>query len=220
MKRLTDNGLTLVLALIFLATLLGQILTGWSSDNNERLQHGAVAIGLLAYLHSGPFLSALFENWESEFLQMSAYVLLTAWLVQKGSAESKDPDAPDDEDAVAAATPERLKPSPARLKPNAIIRRLYENSLGLALSTLFLGSFLLHWINSARMAAEEAALHGRPAEGVIARLADAEFWFESFQNWQSEFLSTAVLVVLSIWLRQKNSPESKPVAAPHRSTGR
>jgi hypothetical protein len=140
--------------------------------------------------------------------------------VQRGSAESKDPDASDEEAAAAAATPDHLKPRFARRTASAVWRRIYENSLGLALSALFLVSFVLHWLNSARLADEEASLHHQPPEGLWARLYDAEFWFESFQNWQSEFLATAVLVVLSIWLRQKNSPESKPVAAPHQSTGR
>jgi hypothetical protein len=220
MKWVKDNSLTIVLLTIFMATLVGQALTGWTSNNQERMDHGRTALSLVGYLQAGEFLSTLFENWESEFLQMSAYVFLTAWLIQRGSGESKDPDARDEEDAAAAATPDALKPRPARAPRGSVARRLYENSLGLALLALFIASFILHWINSARLQGEEAILHGAVPAGLLARLADPAFWFESFQNWQSEFLATGLLVVLSIWLRQKNSPESKPVAAPHRSTGR
>ena len=90
-----DNGLTIALAVLFLFSALGMIWSGHSAYNEELQHHGLPAIGLLAYLTSGDFLSALFENWESEFLQMSAYVILTAMLFQRGSAESRDPDDPD-----------------------------------------------------------------------------------------------------------------------------
>lgn len=220
MRWIKDNSLTVVLLLIFTGTLVGQALSGWSFDNQQRVDHGWDALPLLAYLHGGAFLSSLFENWESEFLQMGAYVILTAVLIQRGSAESKDPDAADEEAEVARSTPDSLKPRLARAGAGPMGRWLYAHSLGLALMTLFLVSFILHWLNSARAEADEALMHGQVPEGAWGRLADSGFWFESFQNWQSEFLSTALLVVLSIWLRQKSSPESKPVAAPHRSTGR
>jgi len=219
MRWVKDNSLTIVLMAIFAVVLVGQGLTGWAYNNEERIGHGQAALALLAYLRGPEFLSALFENWESEFLQMGAYVLLTAILIQRGSAESKDPDAPDDEAAVAAATPDALKPGPARLPQGDWRRTLYEHSLGSVLLLLFAASFVLHWVNSAHAAAEEAVMHGQAPLSVWAYLAAPQLWFESFQNWQSEFLSTAVLVVLSIWLRQKHSPESKPVAAPHSSTG-
>lgn len=219
MRWAKDNGLTIVLMAIFTVVLIGQGLTGWAYDNEQRMNHGQAALALAAYLRGPEFLSALFENWESEFLQMGAYVILTAILIQRGSAESKDPDEADKEDPTAAATPDRLKPWAARLPRGDWRRGLYEHSLGIALLLLFVISFVLHWINSAHAAADEAMTHGQAPIGVWAYLGDPQLWFESFQNWQSEFLSTAVLVVLSIWLRQKHSPESKPVAAPHASTG-
>lgn len=219
MRWIKDHGLTIALMVIFALALMGQGLTGWAYDNEQRRMHGEGAIALLAYLRDPEFLSALFENWESEFLQMAAYVILTAVLIQRGSAESRDPDETDKEAIAAAATPDALKPWPARLPKGDWRRVLYEHSLGAALGILFVISFILHWINSARAAAEEAVMHGETPLSAIAYLGDAQLWFESFQNWQSEFLSTAVLVVLSIWLRQKNSPESKAVAAPHSSTG-
>jgi hypothetical protein len=167
-----------------------------------------------SYLADPTFVSTVFENWESEFLQMAAYVVLTAILVQHGSSESKDPDAPERDHL-----PSRKRQAPRLARATGLPGWLYSHSLGLALSGLFVTSFALHWVFRAQAADQEAAEHGEAAKTLLAYLADPQLWFESFQNWQSEFLSTAVLVVLSIWLRQKDSPESKPVAAPDSQTG-
>jgi hypothetical protein len=212
-----DNGLTIVLLLLFAGSIVGQYLSGWQVANEDALRHGRAAMPLLAYATSPEFVSAVFENWESEFLQMSAYVVLTAVLIQRGSSESKDPDGPPRDADLAQ---QAYKPgAPAILRRGPIARALYARSLGIALFLLFAISFVLHWTASARAAAEEAIEHGEQAPTLIGYLADPQFWFESFQNWQSEFLSTAVLVVLSIVLRQRESPESKAVAAPHSHTG-
>jgi hypothetical protein len=137
--------------------------------------------------------------------------------VQRGSAESRDPDDPPRDSDLAAQAHNRG--APKILAAGRLARVLYARSLGIVLFILFLLSFLLHWQGSAAAAAEEARQHGEAAVGALAYLGDPQLWFESFQNWQSEFLSTAVLVVLSIWLRQRESPESKAVAAPHEATG-
>jgi len=210
MKLLRDNGLTIVLVLVTLACVAGMIIAGLGVENKELTSHGQRAIGVGPYILSGAFISALFENWESEFLQMGAYVTLTAILFQRGSAESRDPDEPErDGDEL---------PKTCRSK-HPLLRWIYSHSLGLALMVLFFISFGLHWSGSLKAANQEASLHGEPAQSAVSYLGDAQFWFESFQNWQSEFLSTAVLVVLSIFLRYKNSPESKPVSAAHSDTG-
>jgi len=213
-----DNGLTLALAGLVVIALVGQALTGWHVEVAERATHGEGPIGLSAYLVSGPFLSALFENWESEFLQMWAYVTLTAYLFQRGSPESKDPDedSPQDRDPRKDA---KASDAPGPVREGGLLLKVYSHSLGLTLLALFIASFVLHWLNSARAAAEEATAHGEAVKSTLAYLGDAQLWFESFQNWQSEFLSTALIVVLGIWLREKGSPESKPVSAPHRQTG-
>jgi len=217
MVYLRNNGLTITLMAMFALALIGQWLTGWSANNDELLRHGEAAIAPLAYLGDAAFMSSVFENWESEFLQMAVYVVLTAILVQRGSAESKDPDAPERDADLAA---QAAKPgAPRILAAGASARWLYARSLGLTLFALFLLSFLLHWINSAGAAADDAIAHGETPETVLHYFWSAQLWFESLQNWQSEFLSTAVLVVLSIFLRQKESPESKAVAAPHGATG-
>lgn len=205
-----NNGLTTALMGMFLFSVAGMIWAGHASHNEELTRHGAPAIGLLAYLGSGDFLSALFENWESEFLQMSAYVVLTAMLFQRGSSESRDPDAPDrPNDELPAGMWQR----------HPVLSWLYCNGLGVALGLLFVLSFALHWSASFAAATEEALRHGDAPQLMGSYLFDAQLWFESFQNWQSEFLSTAVLVVLSIFLRQKGSPESKPVGAANTETG-
>jgi hypothetical protein len=218
MRFLRDNGLSIVLGLATLTTIGGMFLTGWEVYNQELVDHDATSLGLSDYATSGHFLSAVFENWESEFLQMSAYVVLTAFLFQRGSAESKDPDEvslQDEDPATRADDPD----VPWPVKVGGIARSLYAYSLGLVLAALFLASFLLHLRYSADAANAQAALHGQIPVTLIDHMTSTQFWFESFQNWQSEFLSTGLLVVLSIFLRFKGSPESKPVAAPHRETG-
>ncbi|HEX8223411.1 MAG TPA: DUF6766 family protein [Allosphingosinicella sp.] len=216
-KLFKNNGLTIVLLALFLVTILGQWIAGWHVENEELLRHGGEAISLGAYLVDPAFLSSVFENWESEFLQMSAYVVLTAMLIQRGSAESRDPDDPPRDSGLERQS--RDPGAPKILSAGRLARALYARSLGTALFALFLLSFLLHWSNSAAAAAAEAKQHGEAAVGPLAYLGGPQLWFESFQNWQSEFLSTAVLIVLSIWLRQRESPESKAVAAPNDATG-
>lgn len=214
---LRDNGLTLALMALFLISIVGHALTGWQAHNEEQREHARAAIGLLPYLGSGHFVSTVFENWESEFLQMGTYVVLTAYLFQRGSPESEDPDV--SPEARKAATKKDMDAARRRIHGGRVVVWLYSKSLGLAMAALFAASFVLHLIGSTREAAEEALEHGASPPTVMQHLADASFWFESFQNWQSEFLSTAVLIVLAIYLRQENSPESKKVSDPNSKTG-
>ena len=216
-KLIRNNGLTITLLLLFAASLVGQWLAGLNFHNEELARHGEEPIGAVAFLADPLFLSTVFENWESEFLQMSAYVVLTAFLFQRGSAESADPDEHPRDGRLSEIGAKKDSPSPLRSSP--AVRWAYANSLGLALFGLFIASFALHWYFSALESAQTAIQHGDTPPPVGEFLFDPQLWFESFQNWQSEFLSTAVLVVLSIFLRQRNSPESKAVDAPHRQTG-
>lgn len=205
-----DNGLTVALVTMFLFSVLGMIFTGHAAYNRELQEHSSPAVGLLYYLTTGDFLSALFENWESEFLQMATYVMLTAMLFQRGSAESRDPDDPD--------RPGDELPLHMR-KRGPVISWLYSYSLGISLALLFFACFGLHGWASLVAANEVARRHGGEVQSLVSYLWDAQLWFESFQNWQSEFMSTAVLVVLSIVLRHKGSPESKPAGARNDETG-
>ncbi|MBW4656596.1 MAG: hypothetical protein KME20_26665 [Kaiparowitsia implicata GSE-PSE-MK54-09C] len=210
MKFLRDNGLTITLLVLTALCISGMVASGLTVENEMLSSHQQPPIGILEYVASGSFLSALFENWESEFLQMGAYVMLTATLFQRGSAESRDPDEPERDGDELADTWRSRHPA---------LQWIYAHSLGLALTALFVASFVAHWLGSAAAANQEALLHSTEVKTRLSYLGDARFWFESFQNWQSEFLSTAVLVVLSIFLRFRNSPESKPVSAAHSDTG-
>jgi hypothetical protein len=215
---LRDNGLSVTLFVLFLISLVGQALTGWRAHAEELRLHEIPAIGFTDYLGSGHFISAVFENWESEFLQMAAYVLLTVFLFQKGASESKKPDEDNPEDEPPST--KRSDPgAPWPVHRGGLLLKLYSHSLSIALVMLFLASFWLHLAGSTRRTNEEALMHHEPAKTVVETLGDPEFWYESFQNWQSEFLSIAVLLVLGIYLRERGSPESKPVAAPHAATG-
>jgi hypothetical protein len=213
-----NHGLSIVLLLLFAGTFVGQIWAGWLSHNEELRDHGEPAISLGRYLVTGHFGEATFENWESEFLQMSAYVMLTAFLFQRGSAESKDPDEAERErdDPRSAA---ELAAAPWPVRHGGWVRRLYGQSLSIAFALLFLASFVLHAVAGLPEFNAERLAHGSPASPLATYVGSSRFWFESFQNWQSEFLSLAAMVVLSIFLRQRGSPESKPVAAPTWETG-
>jgi len=214
-----NNGLSIVMLALFLFSLLGQSITGFHEYNQDQQEHGQPTVSYAEYHTTGHFVEAVFENWESEFLQMSAYVLLTAYLFQKGSAESKDPDGDNPSDADPA-TAKNKKDAPWPVRRGGLVLKLYENSLFLALIGLFLISFWLHAAGGAKEFNADQQAHGSPTNvTTIGYLGTSRFWFESFQNWQSEFLSVAAIVLLSIWLRQKGSPESKPVAAPHSQTG-
>jgi hypothetical protein len=217
---LRRNGLSLVVTALFLVFLVAQAVTGARHYNEELREHGEPTLDLPAYLTSGHFLEATAENWESEFLQMAAYVLLTAWLFQKGSSESKKLDEKEAVDRdPRKASGKRLEEAPGPVRRGGWVLKLYEHSLSIAFLSLFLTSFLLHALGGVRAHNEEARMHGGEVVATAEYFASSQFWFESFQNWQSEFLSLVAMVVLSIYLRQRGSPESKPVDAPHSHTG-
>jgi hypothetical protein len=215
---LRDRALTLALMAMFLLFLVGQLWTGLAEFNDERLAHGRAVVTLSQYLETGHPYEAVFENWESEFLQMAVFVLLTTVLVQKGSPESRRPgvrelfdaDPLDYRDAPDAPWPVRR---------GGWILKVYEHSLGLAFVLLFVVSWLGHaWGGFAAYASDQLT-HGQPPPTMSDYLWSSRLWFESFQNWQSEFLAIASMVWLAVYLRQRWSPDSKPVHAPHGDTG-
>ena len=213
-----DNGLSIVLVVLFLLTMAGQIAFGWRAYNADQRDHGEPAVTLTAYLGTGHFGEATFENFESEFLQMAFYVVLTAFLYQRGSSESKRPDMIELVDLDPRDSPQK-ETAPWPVRRGGVMLLLYENSLSITFAMLFLFSFCMHaWTGASAYSAEQLA-HGRPAVTLGEYATTAQFWFESFQNWQSEFLSLAAMVVLTIFLRQRGSPESKPVDAPTWDTG-
>ncbi|HUQ21149.1 MAG TPA: DUF6766 family protein [Gemmatimonadaceae bacterium] len=215
MKMWKNNGLSIALFSLFLVSFVGHSLSGWKAYNHDQQEHGEIQIGYVEYLETSDFGESVFENWESEFLQMAFYILLTVALYQKGSAESKSPGEKEDVDE----DPEKHRndpDAPGPVKAGGWRLALYKNSLSLALLLLFLFSFLGHAAAGARHYTEEGQAHGaHETVGMFGYMATAQFWYESFQNWQSEFLSVFAIVVLSIWLRQWGSPESKPVHTAH-----
>jgi hypothetical protein len=220
-RLLRENGLSIVwLGLFFVTLVFGQTLTGHREYNSDQKEHGRPEVAYVEYLGTGHFVEATMENWESEFLQMFLFVVLTAILYQKGSAESKKLD----EEEVVDRDPresKHKKDAPWPVRKGGLVLRLYENSLSLAFLILFLGSLLLHAAGGAREYNQDQAEHGSPERvTTLQYMGTSRFWFESLQNWQSEFLAVGLMVVLSIWLRQKGSPESKPVDAPHGQTGK
>lgn len=217
-KWAKEHGLLIANAVLFLVFFGGMILSGAASYSEEQQAHGEAAVSVLQFLGTGEFLEATFENWESEFLQMGMYVVLTVFLFQKGSSESKPmgKDAPQDEDPRQAAI---KKTTPWPVKRGGAVLKLYEHSLSILLFLLFLASFSLHAVGGAEAYNQDQQSHGEPGVTILQYLGTSRFWFESFQNWQSEFLAVAVLVGASVYLREKGSPESKPVAEPHYETG-
>lgn len=220
MRRLfRNNGLLIVTSVLFLGCLFGQYVSGHLEQNEDQLKHGQPTLSFIDYLGSNHFLEATMENWESEFLQMFGFVMLTAFLYQKGSAESKDPnkEEPVDRDGRKAHNKKNV---PWPVRKGGLILKLYENSLSLAFLLLFFLTFLLHAVGGAGEYNQEQGQHGQSQRvSVVEYMETSRFWFESMQNWQSEFLSVGAMVVLSIFLRQRGSPESKPVDSPHGETG-
>ncbi len=214
---LRRNALSVACFAIFAVFLIAQSLTGWRAAVADAVEHGGSRFGYWHYLTTGHFAEATFENWESEFLQMGAFVLLTIFLLQKGSSESKhDRDDPRDEDP---RTHSNDPDAPWPVRRGGFWLVVYENSLLIAFAALFTASFAGHAVSGAHEFTAEQHEHGLPGVGAWQFVRLSEFWFQSFQNWQSEFLAVGTIVVLSVFLRQRGSAESKPVHAPHRQSG-
>ena len=215
-KFLHQNSLSVVFLLLFTGSLVGQFIFGLKEYNKELAELGTAPIPMAQYFLSGHFIEATFENWESEFLQMGLFVWLTIFLRQKGSSESKGFEGPEEVDRKPSA---RRKDVPWPVKKGGWVLALYKHSLTISLFLLFTLSFVLHVHGSLMDENLQNRLEGEPAEALGEYLCSSRLWFESFQNWQSEFLSVFAIVGLSIYLRQIGSPQSKPVDAPHNETG-
>lgn len=210
------NSLSIVFFVFFIISLIGQVITGLKEHNSEMMEEGGQQLVMKEYLTSGHFLQATFENWESEFLQMAFFVVLTIFLFQKGSSESKDPD---EKEEVDREPNRRKKDAPWPVKQGGWILQVYKHSLSIVLFLLFILSFIAHLYGSMKDYNEEMVLKGHPTETMGQYISNSRFWFESFQNWQSEFLSVFAIVILSVFLRQKGSSQSKPVDESNEATG-
>ena len=210
-----ENSLSLTVTFLTLLAIAGQAITGWNVYNGELEELNRGQLTISQYLSSGHFIEALFENWESEFLQMGLYVVLTIWLRQKGSSESKKLYKKEEVDRE----PQPKKDAPWPVKAGGIWLGIYKNSLSIAFFVLFILSFYLHAVGGAEVYNLEQLNQGKETVSTLGYMGTSQFWFESLQNWQSEFLSIVSIVVLSIFLRQQGSPESKPVDAANSETG-
>jgi len=221
MRFVRENSLSLFFGVLLLVTLFAQSLVGHSLYNEDAIQHSQETISYLRYLASSDFGEAVMENWESEFLQFTLYILATVWLVQKGSPESKQLEkagrGTDEEQFVGKHAGQN---SPRWAKVGGWRTALYSNSLALVMGLLFLASWLGHSFTGWSEFNQEQQEHGDAAVSWTGYLGKPDFWQQSFQNWQSEFLAIGAMVVFSIYLRQRGSPESKPVGASHTVTGR
>lgn len=215
---LFNNGLVLCMFVLFAVFLVGVSISGYMFNNQELQSHLQPAQSFSSYITSGEFIEAVFENWESEFLQMAALVVATIFLYQKGAADSKRLRGKEAVDTSSRYSILHASSWPERTK--AVKKMVYANSLSLALIALFVFSFILHAVGGTAASNKEALLHNESTVSVVEYVRTSQFWFESFQNWQSEFLAVGALLLLSVYLRQRHSPESKPVAESNQETGR
>jgi hypothetical protein len=215
-----DQSLTLFFLALFALSLVGQSVAGVHDFNAEQVAHGEDEYSYWRYLVSSEFGGDVMENWQSEFLQFSLLVLATVWLVQRGSTESKKVEdaglESDEKERVGRHAP---KSAPRWAKVRGRRRRLYENSLGLAMLTIFFGTWFAQSVTNWTAYNAEQTEHGEPPVTWVSFLGEADFWNRTLQNWQSEFLAVATMAAFSIYLRQRGSAESKPVGAPHDETG-
>jgi hypothetical protein len=218
-KPLRDHGLSIVFLVIFLLTLIGQSLVGHAYNNEELQLHEQPAQTYLEYVTSSEFVVDVSENWQSEFLQFFLFILLTIWLIQRGSPESKKPGdegVGSDEEQLVGEHARDDSPSWARVR--GIRLWIYSNSLLLVMGAIFALSWLAQSLAGHVVANEENRQHGMPPETWLEYVASPEFWNRTLQNWQSEFLAVGAMVAFAIYLRQRGSSESKPVGVPHHTS--
>jgi hypothetical protein len=216
MRRfLKENSLSLFFLTIFLLALGGQAIAGHNLYNEEALAHHDSTISLWRYLSSSDFGNAVMENWQSEYLQFALFALATVWLLQKGSPESKELDQAgtesDEEQKVGRHADES---SPAWARFGDFRTTLYSNSLIIAMALVFFGSWFAQSVTGMTDYNQEQHDHGDPRLSWLSYVGSSQFWEATLQNWQSEFLAVGSFAVLAVYLRQRGSPESKPVGAP------
>lgn len=215
-----DNGISLGFGIAFLLALAGQAIAGWAEFNNQLTTDGLAQIGFLSYLASSDFAVDVTENWQSEYLQFFLYIFATVWLLQRGSPESKKmhkagPESDQDQRMGGHAGPD----SPRWAGVGGVRQAVFSRSLGVVMAALFLLSWLAQSIAGAAAYNEQQLRQLQTPISWAQYIASADFWSRSLQNWQSELLAVASMAILSVYLRQRGSPESKPVGAPHTSTG-
>jgi hypothetical protein len=216
---LKDNGLSVGFGLLFLATLIGQAISGHATVNHDQLLHQGDPISLGHYVSSALFWADVMENWQSEYLQFSLYIFATIYLIQKGSNESKKPeDVGRESDAQQLLGAHAKRNSPRWAKHGALRTTIYSNSLLLVMTSIWLASWLAQSITGRINYNADQLGHQSAPISWLSYITTSDFWNRTLQNWQSEFLAVGSMVILSVYLRQRGSPESKPVGAPHPAT--
>jgi hypothetical protein len=219
-KTLRNHSLSLVFLAMFLAALIGQAIAGHAEYNNEQIAHMSETVSFWRYVVSSNFGQAVMENWQSEYLQFTTFILLTVWVVQKGSPESKKLDEvgreSDEDQKIGEHAGER---SPKWARARGFRLWVYSNSLVLVMGTIWIGTWFAQSVTGWSSYNADQIDHQEQTISWLGYLGSADFWQTTLQNWQSEFLAVGSMAVLSIYLRQRGSPESKPVGAPHEATG-
>ena len=225
-RFLKHNGLSLAFGLLFLLALGFQSLAGWQEFNNDEVAHAqltneaAETISYGRYLTSSSFGQAVMENWQSEYLQFALFIFGTIWLLQRGSPESKELDKAGRESEREQKLREHAQnDSPLWARVGGVRAFLYSNSLLLVMASIFLGSWFAHSVTGWSAFNADQLAHEQDKLSWVSYLGSADFWQTTLQNWQSEFLAVGSMAILSVYLRQRGSPESKPVGAPHDATG-
>jgi hypothetical protein len=215
-----DHSLSLFFLVIFLAALTGQAIAGHILHNEEAMAHSGETMSFWRYIGSSDFGNAVMENWQSEYLQFMLFMLATVWLVQRGSPESKPlGDAGRESDERQKVGPHADAQSPSWAKAGGIRTFIYENSLLIVMSIIFFGSWFAQSVTGWTAFNTEQVDHQEATVSWLTYIGSADFWEATLENWQSEFLAVGSFVAITVFLRQRGSPESKPVGAPHHHTG-
>jgi hypothetical protein len=217
---LKHNGLSIVFLVLFLAALVLQALAGHADFNEDQLRHDNPTMSLGRYVISSEFGVAVLENWQSEYLQFTLFILATVWLLQRGSPESKElhkAGRESDQDQLVGA--HAVAESPRWAKAADLRRTLYENSLLIVMAAIWLASWFAQSVTGVSEYNAERLDHRQLPVSWVEYLGRPDFWEKTLQNWQSEFLAVGSMAILAVYLRQRGSPESKPVGASHETTG-
>ena len=218
-RFLYDNGLSLAFGLLFLGSIVAQAIVGLHKANEDQDRHHAAHFSFGRYLTSSQFAAAVMENWQSEYLQFTLFVLLTVWLIQRGSPESKPPG----EAGVKSDQAERIGPhagerSPLWARVGGIRTLIFSNSLLLLMTTIWLGTWFAQSVAGRSEYNAERLSHQQDPVSFVGYLGRPDFWERTLQNWQSEFLAVGSMAIFAVYLRQRGSAQSKPVGAPHEAT--
>jgi hypothetical protein len=220
MRFVRENSLSIFFLVIFLASLAGQAIAGHAQFNHDQILHQGDAISLGRYLTTSQFAADVAENWQSEYLQFTLYILTTVWLLQRGSPESKPLDSAGGEsDADQKVGRYATDDSPLWARVGGLRTAVYSNSLVIVMTTIWLLCWLAQSIAGVSAYNADQLGHQAATLSWVQYLGSSDFWDRTLQNWQSEFLAVGSMAILSIYLRQRGSPESKPVGAPHQATG-